>query len=192
MKHFAFKTIVENQLDRSREVLLGKAEEYSSAQDRLHNFRVAAKLQGVSEKEALGGMMSKHTVSIFDMIRDDEDISVEMWDEKITDHINYLLLLRALVEEGFRDLPKDSINYQDKPAFPPMEDYQTHNQYVSNMAGLNTIKSLKERYPDLKLHETVNYRSREERDAGKQETPGILEERGGEITGRKEKATEQD
>lgn len=167
MKHFAFKTIVENQLDRSREVLLGKAEEYSSAQDRLHNFRVAAKLQGVSEKEALGGMMSKHTVSIFDMIRDDEDLSVEMWDEKITDHINYLLLLRAMVEEEQMVVPKDSVNYQDKPAFPPMEDYQTHNQYASNIVSPNMIKGLSDRYPDLNLHETANYVPLEERDAGK-------------------------
>lgn len=127
MKHFAFKTVVENQLDRSREVLLGKAEEYSSAQDRLHNFRVAAKLQGVSEKEALGGMMSKHTVSIFDMIRDDEDVNLAMWDEKITDHINYLLLLRAMVAEDLAAVPLD----------PGSETTDFPENIIKNQIGLS-------------------------------------------------------
>lgn len=192
MKHYHFATVVRNQLKRSEDVLLDKSDEYATSQDRLHNFRVAASIQGCSNKEALGGMLAKHTVSIFDMIRDDVDVSVAMWDEKITDHINYLLLLRAMVEEELMVDPGDdevavSRNYQDKPAFPPMEDYQTHNQYVSN-----TIKGLRERYPDLKLHETVNYRSKEERDARKQTTSGVLEDRSGEGSGRTEEATEQD
>ena len=47
--------------------------------------------------------MCKHTVSIYDLINDAEigkDIPLEMWDEKIGDSINYLLLLNALVREG--------------------------------------------------------------------------------------------
>lgn len=43
--------------------------------------------------------MAKHTVSIYDMARSDDSFSLEKWDEKITDHINYLILLRAVVVE---------------------------------------------------------------------------------------------
>lgn len=46
--------------------------------------------------------MSKHTVSVYDLIEDYEQgkaISKEMWDEKIGDSINYLLLLTALLED---------------------------------------------------------------------------------------------
>ena len=70
--------------------------------DRLHNFKVAGKLQKCTPVKALGGMMAKHTVSVYDLIDDYEQgkaISKEMWAEKIGDSINYLLLLTALLEE---------------------------------------------------------------------------------------------
>ena len=49
-------------------ILVEKAAEYADDNDRLHNFNVAAELQGITREEALGGMMCKHTVSIYDMI----------------------------------------------------------------------------------------------------------------------------
>lgn len=50
-------------------------------------------------KAALMGMFSKHLISISDMCTDERQYSREQWDEKITDSINYFLILRALVEE---------------------------------------------------------------------------------------------
>ena len=79
-----------------------KAEEYATG-DRLHNFKVAAAVQGCTPIKALGGMMAKHTVSVYDLINaadSGKEIPLEMWDEKIGDSINYLLLLNALVREG--------------------------------------------------------------------------------------------
>ena len=52
-----------------------------------------------SPKAALMGMLSKHLISISDMCTDERQYSREQWDEKITDSINYFLILRALVEE---------------------------------------------------------------------------------------------
>ena len=40
-------------------------------------------------------MMAKHTTSVYDMVESGKPYSLELWDEKITDHINYLILLRA-------------------------------------------------------------------------------------------------
>ena len=60
---------------------------------------VAAGLQGCLPREALGGMMAKHTVSVYDMINSCDTFPIALWDEKITDHINYLLLLKAIVVE---------------------------------------------------------------------------------------------
>jgi hypothetical protein len=79
-------------------VLGSKGNEYAT-EDRLHNFKVAAELQSETPQESLGGMMAKHTVSIYDMIRSPQTFTRAQWDEKITDHINYLILLRAIVEE---------------------------------------------------------------------------------------------
>ena len=45
-------------------------------------------------------MLAKHLVSIADMVGARKDYPQETWDEKITDSINYLLILRAVVAEG--------------------------------------------------------------------------------------------
>lgn len=94
-----FNAIVEKQIGRSTAVLIDKAAEYALDGDRLHNFNVAASLQGMTPRQALAGMMAKHTTSIYDMCRGDVVYSEDMINEKITDHINYLLLLRAIFEE---------------------------------------------------------------------------------------------
>ena len=44
-------------------------------------------------------MLAKHLVSLSDMCTDGNDYTLERWAEKITDSINYLLILRAVVEE---------------------------------------------------------------------------------------------
>lgn len=96
-----FGTILNEQFQRSSEMLLAKRREYADDYNVLHNFLVASQLQGVPMHEALAGMMAKHTVSVYDMCSQPVyDYDLSAWDEKITDHINYLILLRAvLVEE---------------------------------------------------------------------------------------------
>lgn len=94
-----FEEIISTQIVRCETILCSKAEEYATA-DRLHNFKVAGALQGISPVQALMGMMTKHTVSVADMCMSGEAYPQELWDEKITDSINYLLLLSALVREA--------------------------------------------------------------------------------------------
>ena len=81
-----FNDIINRQIERCKSILCSKAEGYATA-DRLH-------------KQALMGMVAKHTVSVADMCMSGEAYPQELWDEKITDSINYLLLLSALVREG--------------------------------------------------------------------------------------------
>lgn len=99
MDDATFKNVLDQQIDRCKEILSNKAAEYSTDYDRLHNFKVAAKLGGGSPRAALAGMMAKHTVSVYDICNMPESTPLEVWNEKITDHINYLILLRALVAE---------------------------------------------------------------------------------------------
>lgn len=98
-----FNMIVKQQITCCTNVLINKAIEYAT-EDRLHNFKVAATLQGVSPRKALAGMMAKHTVSVYDMCGTDVEFPIGLWNEKITDSINYLLLLRALIEENSQEL----------------------------------------------------------------------------------------
>ena len=103
MNDTKFKEVVGDQLDRCLEILDKKSFEYAEDGDRLHNFKVAASLQECSVQQALSGMMAKHTISIYDLCRSNSEVSKELWDEKITDSINYLLLLKASLIEGMKD-----------------------------------------------------------------------------------------
>lgn len=95
-----FEDILDTQIKRVRDVLGAKRDEYATANvDVLANFKKSAHLRGCSVPQAISGMMVKHTVSIYDMVESDKEFPPEVWDEKITDHLNYLILIRAAVAE---------------------------------------------------------------------------------------------
>ena len=95
-----FEEVFDEQVAACRHTLVEKAKEYAT-EDRLHNFKVAAMLQSTTPRDALCGMLSKHIVSVFDLARADNFASMDVWDEKIGDAINYLFLLKAVVIEEY-------------------------------------------------------------------------------------------
>ena len=96
-----FNKVLKDELELVERVLGDKAVEYSTGKDKLHNFKKSANMRGCSQRQALGGMMIKHTTSIYDMIDATTEAPLAVWEEKITDHINYLVLLKAIIiEEG--------------------------------------------------------------------------------------------
>lgn len=97
-----FKKILDTRLGKIVTMLDVKGAEYARA-DRLHNFKRAAEIDRVSPEVALKGMVLKQWVSILDMVDDIDTRSwpLEMWEEKIGDSINYLILLEALVKERY-------------------------------------------------------------------------------------------
>ena len=97
-----FNEVVQEQVDLSLTVLATKGTEYSLSADRLDHFKDSAAEQETTPKQALWGMASKHFASLSGMCKNGQP-DKERWLEKITDGINYLLLLRALVEEDFTD-----------------------------------------------------------------------------------------
>lgn len=104
MNRETYEKIVETQLQKCEDVLLMKSREYATDDDMLHNFNVAAELKGETPQQALAGFMAKHTVSVYDMCQaPDGKFTMEKWDEKITDHINYLILLKAVVHQSVWD-----------------------------------------------------------------------------------------
>ena len=100
MKQEEFAEVLEQQLDRISAVLGVKTNEYATEDDQLKNIRAAAVLMGISMPESVAGTMVKHTVSIYHMIKSGKPFPVEVWDEKITDHIIWLILLKAALHEG--------------------------------------------------------------------------------------------
>jgi hypothetical protein len=97
-----FNIIVEAQLDRIRAVLIKKATEYNLDADRLSVFKHAAALSEETPEQALYGFMLKHIISITDMVNSKETYSEELWNEKITDICNYLILLQGLLKDTGR------------------------------------------------------------------------------------------
>lgn len=106
-----FETVLQDVIRSIRQTLGHKASEYATDDDRLHNFKMAAALTGETQAQALRGMLVKHTVSVYDLMAkaDTTEIPMELWDEKITDHINYLILLKAIVVEERKPTPASII-----------------------------------------------------------------------------------
>ena len=104
MTNEMFEKVFDARVDLCRRVLVGENTEYARGGDKLSNFKKAAGQQGCSPEQALQGMMTKHQVSIVDLIQDidrGQHHSMHIWEEKIGDALNYLLLLRALLEERY-------------------------------------------------------------------------------------------
>lgn len=109
MKKAEFDAVLQHQLSRIASILGVKTREYATDEDQLKNIRDAAELRGVAMQEAVAGMMVKHTVSIYSMISEpDREFSLDMWDEKITDHIIWLILLRAVLEDQYTERERTS------------------------------------------------------------------------------------
>lgn len=102
MNQEKFNEIVEEIFDQCKEILNKKGVEYYNFEKcRLNEFKAAAALRSETPREALAGMMIKHTVKLYSMIDDMNNLGLAKWEEVINDHINYLILLKAiLVDEG--------------------------------------------------------------------------------------------
>lgn len=106
MTNEAFSTILELRISAIRDVLAAKAKEYATT-DRLHNFKRSAAMLNTTPEAALVGFLTKHIVSILDMVDalphpslpGGEEAKLDQWREKLGDAINYLILLEALVSE---------------------------------------------------------------------------------------------
>lgn len=99
--------VFDGQVALCREILQKKTKEYTGGDtDRLGAFKAAAALQHTTPERALAGMLAKHIVSLYDMCyADSVSFDMSTWDEKITDSLNYLFLLKAIVKEEHDNKP---------------------------------------------------------------------------------------
>lgn len=94
--------VFDEQVRLCADTLKRKTKEYTGDDpDRLGAFKAAAALQHTTPQRALAGMLAKHIVSLYDMCFAEETVyPMDTWNEKITDSLNYLFLLKAIVKEG--------------------------------------------------------------------------------------------
>lgn len=100
-----FDSILDARIAKTRSVLGSKAGEYASDLDRLPNFKRAAALLGTTPAKALVGFLTKHLVSVLDIVDHDAaglGVSTAALDEKVGDAVNYLILLEAVLLEKWK------------------------------------------------------------------------------------------
>jgi len=98
-----FNEIIDEVFSQCKTLLTKKGDEYTGKEDRLEQFKIAATIKRETPLESLSGMMIKHTTKLYGKIGDYPGIisNVDEWEEVINDHINYLILLKAvLIDEG--------------------------------------------------------------------------------------------
>lgn len=96
-----FSRRVEKRIDLVRQTLLTKHKEYAKDDNVFRNFDEAAgglSLHGTSA-EVLWSYMTKHLVSIKDIVADNKSADPTTVSEKIGDVINYLILLEAMLNQ---------------------------------------------------------------------------------------------
>lgn len=110
MQQEDFDAFLEDRFDHIRSVLAHKGSEYVADEpSRFHNFNTAAAFNDETPERALWGMLTKHLVSLSDMVKaESTDHPGYIWDEKIGDAINYLLLLWGMTSYH-RDLAEGMV-----------------------------------------------------------------------------------
>lgn len=100
MTNGEFNKIILKRQEHQTMQLARKAEEYASSADRMHNFKVAGRGQGITPAQALWGMLWKHIVSVQDAVQQDQKVDDAWINEKIGDCCNYFVLLEGLLREN--------------------------------------------------------------------------------------------
>lgn len=99
-----FTTLLDARLEKIRATLVSKRAEYAAPSDVLHNFKKGAAMLRCRPATVLVGYLTKHLVSIFDIVDEIETGAIRegrerQIDEKVGDALVYLILLEAIIME---------------------------------------------------------------------------------------------
>jgi hypothetical protein len=98
-----FNEVVNQRCEKMKNVLSSKGNEYARG-DRLSNFKKGSSALTQTPEEFCVELWMKHVISIIDFVQDigkGKFPTRELMDEKITDGINYLVLLEGLIYDRF-------------------------------------------------------------------------------------------
>ncbi len=94
-----FNKLVEDTFEMCRQTLSVKQDEYNLDADRLSFFKEGNELTKLTPEQTCYLFMYKHIKSLADMVASKNKFPKALWDEKIKDNINYLILLRGLITD---------------------------------------------------------------------------------------------
>lgn len=105
---------IEQRINKCKDVLGYKNSEYASQQDVMLNFKNAANFLGTTPEKVAFGYMMKHFESVKSIVYDGKPVSKELYEEKITDLINYLLLIDTMMMDKLPNYKNDGCVRYDK------------------------------------------------------------------------------
>lgn len=134
-----FDALVIKFTDEVRDTLITKGTEYvPSGQkevSRFHNFEISAAFNQQHSTEALWGFLTKHLVSLGDMVKKDSRAQpMEVWDEKLGDAMAYLILLKGIVTENEQKQGQTVTIVHETPREPLTIDLDGHDINVGSKA----------------------------------------------------------
>lgn len=99
MKHDDFNKFLDDIVSRIKSTLGAKSADYSTTDDKLYNFKLQARIDGITSMEALRGNWLKHRASICQGLDElpDKVRPWTWWVEKGIDDINYCILMLAML-----------------------------------------------------------------------------------------------
>ena len=103
-----FDKILSERIRKIETVLRSKSGEYSHNGDILFTFKQASIVNEQSMSMALWGMLTKHLISVMDLVNGRAKATQNIVDEKIGDLINYLILLEAILKETKADTQSEA------------------------------------------------------------------------------------
>lgn len=138
MQNDRFNDLIETTLDNAKRTLTRKSEGYSTEEDRLHNFRTGAALNGITMEQVCWGMATKHIISIRDMVMSGEAYDADIWDEKLGDAINYLALLKAITAESSSPSDESLIDLREKLTGSPYPSGPSPHLHITHGGDILT------------------------------------------------------
>ncbi len=100
MNKETFEKYKNHLLKKAAAVRRAKEEEYHSTIDLLGSFRKIASFRNKRTAPSMMDLVAKQFVSLSEMVDDADTVySIEVWEEKFVDSINYLLKLYAAIRE---------------------------------------------------------------------------------------------
>lgn len=103
MMNETFSALIRELREASIDVLEAKTADYSSTEDKLHNFHAGAEISGLSPAQTAWGYLTKHLVALRDKVQRNDFTDRDDFLEKCQDSINYICLIWCLgIEENLK------------------------------------------------------------------------------------------
>lgn len=103
MKKKDYEKAINEEIEYCQSILLKKGLEYQSNEDVFNNFVKGETLLKDTKEKVLFSYLMKHLISLSDMVDKPDCYSFPIWREKLTDSINYLLILYSMVKENVQN-----------------------------------------------------------------------------------------